>query len=187
MIQVFYSRYFGQATAKRGDSVDVTFEIFFISPLVPSVNTWFTNLGDNLGGGKAESSPLAYGYTSFITKENIWPLTVNTDFVGSNGYRGCMRSWATGSSYPGPTSPLSTVWVPLNPNTMTRIKIFTTWSVSESAVPGQVIGVPARATPVNNDNQGPGYMMVDLGSDMTLNILSDSSHIRTLTIVPGHN
>ena len=183
-IPVFYNRYFSKSTAARGQTVDVTFDFSFMSPVIPSVNTWFANLADNVGGGFDATGILGFFDIISVTTTNLTPTPINRVVTGQNNtVHGCLRTWASGGSYPGPVSPLSAVWKPIGPSPISRLRIVARAVVRENAVPGQVIGVPIRVTPVDNANLNAGEMMVDLGSDMFLTILNDNNYQRTLTIV----
>lgn len=184
MTTIFYNRYFDRPTASPGTSVTVTIEISFISPLVPDVNFWFDNVGDNLGGSKSTNGPFNYGYESFTMTTNLLPSAVQKAAVGETGALGCLRLWANGSTYPSPTSPFTEVWKPINPLTLTKLVTQHVFSVKSTAVLGTVITLPTRVTPTDNSNYDANKMMIDLGSSAVLHI-EDGSVVgsRTLTIV----
>ncbi len=182
-----YDRLFAVPTAKRGDTVDVAIRIRFISPLAPSTNCWFDNVGDNLGGSKSASGPLNYVSTVQTAGINISPTTIHQAVAGDSGALGCYRMWAdNGSSYPSNTSPLTDVWRPTQSNIDTSLIVILRFQVHSNATIGTVITAPTRATPCSNTNIDANKMMIDLGSDMYLNILTGTpvdGFSRTLTIV----
>ncbi len=182
-----YNRYFNKATAKRGEYVDITFNVSFISPPSPSVNCWFQNIGDNLGGSKVASGPLHWDSKAPTTITNLDPAAWNFIVAGSYLRKGLIRFYyGNDLSYPQPTTPLSEVWKPLLPNTITGIRFVHRFQVVNEADLGTIIDVPTRSTPCNNSNWDPNEMMIDLGSDMTLRIIDGappSGSSRTLTIV----
>lgn len=181
-----YNRYFDKATAKRGEDVDITFDVSFISPPAPSANCWFQNIGDNLGGSKVASGPLDWDSKVSTTTENLNPAVWNFNLAGYHLNKGLIRFHFGGDlSYPKPTTPLSSVWKPLLTNTITGITFVHRFKVVDEAVLGTIIGVPTRSTPCDNSNRDAAEMMIDLGSDMTLRIVDGAppSGSRTLTIV----
>lgn len=182
-----YSRSFLPSTVHKGDQVTVTFRISFISPPGPSLNLWFDNLGDNLGGSTATTSPLSHAYNNYVTTTNLTPYSVQQANVGVGSNDGCLRVWTGGGTYPSSTS-LATVWKPINPNTYTELEISAQYSATSSAIIGTVISQPTRAIPTSNTNYDAGKMMIDLGSDFILNISNQKPGTSsTLTILSGHH
>lgn len=185
MTTINYSRRFGQAQARRGDIVEVEFLIYFTSPPGPSVNCWWDNVADNLGGSQSATGPLIWNSSKYVTGQNLIPNNVSYHSRGVGGSAGCFRFWANGTVYPSPTTPLTQVWKPINPSTFTTVRLVQTFRVHDNAVIGTVIGVPTRATPCSDTNYDANKMMIDLGSEMNLIILSNTpeSGSRTLTII----
>jgi hypothetical protein len=191
MTVLTYDRSFSSTTAKPGDTIQVRFNVSFIAPPAPSVNCWFDNIGDNLGGSNPANGPLSHVYLSeeYSSQTNLRPPTLMKAWEGNPA--GCVRFWCQGpvwpSTYPSSTGSYADVWRPLNFNSMVNLTIIQNFTVVPNAVPGTVIGPPTRASPCDDSNITAGKLMIDLGSDMVLHINTGSAPpgwSRTLTIVP---
>jgi hypothetical protein len=182
---VIYSRYFDKATAKRGDIVEVTFEVTFLAPINPA-NVWFDNVGDNLGGSVGVNGPLDWYAAGTSTVTNLSPSSISAYPNGvSSSTQGCMRFWTGGIAYPSTTTP-GNVWIPITPLQTCNIKITQKFKVHAAAVIGTVFQVPTRQTPCDDTDFTIGKLMIDLGSACTLSIASGSApsgFYRTLQIV----
>ena len=139
--------------------------VTFVPPFIPTVNCWFDNLADNLGGSNTNTGPLNFVSTTQTASINIRPTTIVKYQVGQPGAISC---------------------VPTFFGYECTMVIITKFQVHANAIIGTVIGVPTRATPCSNANIDANKMMIDLGPDVYLNILSDDpgkGFSRTLTIV----
>jgi hypothetical protein len=185
MATINYNRRFSVATAKRGDLVDITFQVSFLSPPAPSVNCWFDNVGDNLGGSQSATGPLVWDSVVSNGSQNLNPALVSYHTTGQPGAPGCFRFWCQGGVYPSPTTPANQVWKPINPLTNTTVTLTQRFRVHDNATIGTVIGVPTRVTPCSNTNYDANKLMIDMGSDCNLFIVSGepATGYRTLTIV----
>ncbi len=183
---VVYNRYFDKASAKRGEIVEVTFEVSFVAPF-NAANVWFDNVGDNLGGSTNGVGPLDSYASGSIAVTNLSPSSVNWHAVGSSSLtQGCFRFWAKGTNYPSSTNPLSNVWKPISPLQPASIKITHKFRVHDSALIGTTIFPPTRQFPTNDNDFSIGKMMIDLGASMNLSISTGSApggYSRTLQIV----
>lgn len=184
-IPIVYDRYFNKGTASPNDWVDVTIVVSFISPPAPSLNAWFADCGDNLGGSNASNGPLI-GVTQSVTRTNITP-NVSTEQVGvSQQCDGCIRFWPNAPTWPTPPIAFADAWKPTNPNTMSSIKVVFKTVVAPTAIVGTVIGPPvAWITPSMTDFTASRVMMYH-GSDFTKIIATGSVPAgcsRSLTIV----
>lgn len=160
---------------KRGDIVEVTFELSFLAPINPA-NVWFDNVGDNLDGSTGVNGPLNYYATGTFT--NVSPTNCTYHSVGASATsRGCLRFWTGGSTYPSSTSPPSNAWTPITPLQTCSVKVTMQYQVHSSAVIGTVFQVPTRQTPCNDSDRTIKKMMINIGTGGMFSIAKVKVHI----------
>lgn len=181
-----FDRYFDKAFALPGDMVTVTTNVSFLAPPIPLPGVYFNNIGDNLGGSGSLSGPLNSTFTSAAVFTNLTPATVSRSWVGvSPTTQGCSRARPTAGPYPRPTGGPGDDWEAVAGGVPAGLSYEDTYQVHVNAVIGTVIGVPIRVTPALNGTIAPNTMMIDLGQNMLLNIISGPApgkHFRRLTI-----
>lgn len=182
-----YNRYFDRATARRGDTVKVTFELIFQGPPMPEPGLWFDNIGDNLGGSTGVNGPLDYLNTVSSGTSGLIPGAVSSHSIGvSPAVQGCFRMWTDGTSYPSPTTPISKVWKPLGIGGTCFVRVVVNYKVHASAVIGLVISPVVNLATPNDTNFTVGDLMIDAGPSCTVAIATNApggGNSRTLTIV----
>ena len=166
-IPLKYQRYFLQSTANPGDLITVVTKVYFTSPFFPDINTWFTDIGDNLGGSDATYGPLK-NFDCTITTTNLWVssgILPGKKFLGNGTMTGCMRAWSNGNfSYPmGSGYAEQNYWRPINPSTASVLQITARYLVGANAS-GQFIGHPSTLVSPSNTNFTPACVMATLGS-----------------------
>lgn len=169
-ISLWYKRYFLQSSASRGTNVTVITEIYFQSPFYPSLDTWFTNIGDNLGGSDSVTGPLK-NISSTMTSTNIWMSNPpGKAFFGNNGNTGCMRIWSNKNfAYPmGDGYAEQNYWRPINPNMLSSIRLEAVYQVTSGAVSGTRIGAANTIVSPSATNFTPSCIMATIGSDFQL-------------------
>jgi hypothetical protein len=183
---LFFRRYFNKSTVNQGDTVVVTTEVFFVSPMLPSINCWLTNVGDNLGGSDPVTGPLAH-QSNTMTLINLHPSSIQKAFLGNGGSTGCMRVWTAGSTYPTPTPiPANSVWRPISPGIISMLQTEVTYVVKEAAQSGTVITAPTSVVVPSATNFAAGQIMASCGTDLVFKIWDGTiptGSSRSLTII----
>lgn len=166
-IPIKYQRYFLHPYVEPGQYTTVITKVYFTSPFYPDINTWFTDIGDNLGGSDPTNGPLNK-LTNILTMKNLWTsaaISPGISFVGNGGNTGCMRLWSKGNSpYPmGSGWAEQFYWRPISPNTYSELKLETKYLVSENAS-GTIIIEPTTLVTPSATNFTPACVMATLGS-----------------------
>lgn len=172
-IPLKFNRYFLQSTANVGDLVTVVTKVYFTSPSAPDINTFFTDIGDNLGGSDATYGPLK-NISSTLSTTNLWVSTgvqPGKAFLGNGGNTGCMRAWSRWNvNYPmGTCCAEQFYWRPISPNTLSVLQIDATYVVTAGAG-NSWIGPPNTIIAPSATNFTPRCIMATMGSSFQLQI-----------------
>ena len=170
-IPLKYQRYFTYSHANPGEYVTVITKVYFTSPFYPDINTWFTDIGDNLGGSSATLGPLN-NLTRILKTKNLWTsaaITPGLSFVGNGGNTGCMRVWSRGNTpYPMGTGWAEQFfWRPTNPNTYSELELEAKDLVSANAS-GTIIIEPTTFVTPSATNFTPACVMATVGTGFSL-------------------
>lgn len=109
--------------------------------------------------------------SSTMTSTNIWMSNPpGKEFIGNNGYTGCMRIWSNGNfAFPmGSNYAEQNYWRPISTDTFSKIRLEAVYEVTKWAVIGSRINAANTIIAPSATDFTPSCIMATIGSDFQL-------------------